>query len=219
MLPQAGSDYPKITELFATGTVPTEEDDFHQKVEVCESKKLLATDYHRLIGDVIEMVFTYLQEPDKSLQQYTDEWMSKTEGYGKPPEEMCPIVNKDGNPLEGPYVEITSPKEGADMEKTKFEVSVEVYSEHRVVKVEFYWDDTLVTTINSAPYKTTYSVSKDVSGDHTIKVVAYDGKGDDNSYSVEVSFPDADPTPTPTPEDDEGSPLPTPTSISLFPEL
>ncbi|MCA9397667.1 PBP1A family penicillin-binding protein, partial [candidate division WWE3 bacterium] len=184
MLPKKDSDYPTITEVFAKGTVPTEEDNFHQTVEVCESKSLLATDYHKLIGDVIKKTFTYLREPDQSLQKYADEWMSSHDGYGKPPEEVCPIVDKDGEPLNGPYLDILTPSNGDEMDTTTFDVSVEAYSEHRIVKIEFYWDDTLVTTLTSSPYETEYSVSKDVSGEHTITVTAYDGKGEKTTKEI-----------------------------------
>jgi hypothetical protein len=211
-LPQANASYPTRHEVFAKGTVPTEVDDFHTTVEVCKSKGLLATDYHRLIGDVENRTFTYIKEPNPALQGYADEWMSKSEGYGKPPEEICPIVDESGSELEGPYVQITSPEDGAEMSDHSFSVSVQAYSEHRILKVEFYWDDTLVKTLTSSPYETTISVSDDVEGEHTIKVIAYDGRGDKSEDEVEVEFSSESPasTPSPTPGGGGG---PNPTKI------
>ncbi|MCA9390011.1 PBP1A family penicillin-binding protein [candidate division WWE3 bacterium] len=206
MLPLDDQDFPTRVEVFAKGTEPTEKDNFHQVVEVCKSKGLLATDYHRLIGDVENKTFIYLREQNPALQKYTDEWMSKNSGYGKPPEETCPIVDSKGKPLTGPYVEITSPTDGSEMDNNEFTVTVEAYSEHRIIKVEFYWDDTLVTTINSSPYEATYSVSKDVEGTHEIRVIAYDGKGEQSETTIEVEYPTVTPAPSssPTPENGGG---------------
>ncbi len=197
-LPQSGSNLPTRHEVFAKGTVPTEVDDFHTTVEVCKSRGLLATDYHRHIGDVENRTYTFIREPNPALQQYSDEWMARTEGYGKPPEQTCPIVNQEGEPLTGPYVQITTPNDGAAIDGTSFDVKVQAYSEHRILKVEFYWDNTLVKTLTSSPYETTISVSSDVQGVHTVKVVAYDGRGEQSEDSIEVEFPSDSPTPTPS---------------------
>lgn len=206
-LPREGASYPTKVDVFVRGTVPTEIDDFHQTVEICTSKGLLATDYHRLIGDVEKKTYTYIIEPNPSLQKYSDEWMSKTEGYGKPPTETCPIIDDQGNRLEGPYVQIIAPADDTELSDTTFQVTAEAYSEERILKLEFYWDDTLVKTVTSAPYTVEFSVSQDTSGSHSVKVVAFDGAGDQSEDSVTVNFPDEDEvTPTPTPEDDDGGP-------------
>lgn len=226
-LPQGGSSFATRHEVFAQSTIPTEIDDFHQVVEICQSKGLIATDYHKLIGDVEQKVYTFIKEPNSALQQYSDEWMSQHsgDGYGKPPTELCPIVDSDGDPLSGPYVKITEPEDDQELSDTTFTVKAEAYSEHRIIKVEFYWDDTLVKTVTSTPYEATYSVSEDVEDKHNIKVIAYDGKGDAMDDEINVEFPNqggvigiTDPplpgiTPTPTPTGGTKPPKPRPTFI------
>lgn len=200
-LPQNGSDYPTKVEVFVRGTVPTEVDDFHQAVEVCKSKGLLATDYHRLIGDVERRVYTYLRELNPGLQKYSDEYMAKSEGYGKPPEDTCPILDDSGEKLEGPFVRINSPEDGTKMTTREFDVKVEAYSEKRIIRIEFYWDGTLVKVVTGSPYEATYTVSNSVKGEKEIKVVAYDAAGDESQAVITVEYPDPEEKPSPTPTD------------------
>lgn len=208
-LPQNGSNYPTKVEVFVKGTVPTEVDDFHRSVEVCKSQGLLATDYHRLIGDIERKVYTYLKELNPALQSYTDEYMSKNEGYGKPPEATCPIVDNSGEELEGPFVQITSPENGTKMTQTEFDVKAQAYSEERIIRVEFYWDNTMVRSITSTPYEVTYKVSNSVTGTREIKVIAYDAAGNQSQAIITVEYPQSDATPTPTPTGSGSSLIPT----------
>lgn len=201
-LPQDGKDFPTRHEVFVKGTEPTEIDDFHTVVDVCKSKGLLATDYHRLIDDVESKTFTYLKEINPGLQHYTDKWMDGRDGYGKPPEEECPIVDEEGNSLDGPYLDIAEPQNGATVDGTEIRLTLEAFSDDRILKIEVYWEDTLIKTLTSSPYQVTFEVAEGLEGEREIRVVGYDGRGDQTERSVTVEFPTKEkPTPTPTQED------------------
>lgn len=205
-LPLEGKDFPRDSEIFIKGTEPTQIDDFHEVVEVCKDKGLLATDYHKEFGLTEEKVFLNLKELNPDWQKYTDEWMAGQEGYEKPPTEKCPIT-KDGEELKSPLVKIVAPAGGEKIADFAFDVEAHVYSAKTITKVEFYYDDTLVKSLTSIPYKTRLSLSPSEKGTHEIKVFAYDSNGEEGVDKVSVSLGEgAKSTVTPTP-----TVLPTPT--------
>lgn len=217
LIPQDSLNLPTKTEIFVKGSVPKQVDDFHIGVDVCEQdRNKLATDYHKDNGMAVRRVFTYLKELSEQWQPYTNTWMEsrREDGYGKPPEENCPI-RIDGEKVDGPVIQVTTPQEGAKITKDTFEVTANIYSQHRITKVEFYWDDDVVHTTNSPPYGVQYDLSglSDTdNGEHTVTVTASDSDGNKNSASVKVTLDreneknnDKDKNATPTPTDSEGN--------------
>jgi hypothetical protein len=151
-----------------------------------------------------ERVYIVLDEILDPWQKYTDEWMAanRADGYGTPPTEKCAIT-VDDTVVEGPLIEWSNYPETLSLTQTSFDVSVNVYTTVRITKVEFYWDDQLVITTNSQPYSVSYDISDIVdtteTGNHMIRVVAYDSEGSKNEKSVEVQRVNEDDlTPAPT---------------------
>lgn len=202
-VPQVDKNYPVRREIFIKGTEPVQIDDFHQVVTLCKDYDLLATDYHKKIGDVREVEYKTLIELNSEWQEYTDRMMEKVEGYSKPPTGECPIT-RDHEVVEGPIIEIINPEDGATLEVYGFDVETEVYSNKVITKVEFFWDDVLVDTLTSIPYTATYSLSMKEIGEHEIMVKAYDSEGNVGTQKITVSLPQKivptpNTTPTPTP--------------------
>ncbi|MBM4402035.1 MAG: hypothetical protein FJ044_02225, partial [Candidatus Cloacimonetes bacterium] len=200
-LPLEGKDFPRRSGIFIKGTEPTQIDDFHEVVEVCKDKGLLATDYHKEFNLTEEKVFLNLKELHSSWQKYTDGWMAGQEDYQKPPTEKCPIT-KDGEELEAPLVKIIAPSDGEKIPNFAFDVSAHVYSSKTITKVEFYYDNVLVKTLTSIPYQTRFDLSTNEKGAHEITVRAYDSEGEKGSDRVTVNIgekPDISPTPTASP--------------------
>ncbi|NTV31155.1 PBP1A family penicillin-binding protein [candidate division WWE3 bacterium] len=195
MIPQDGKGYPTRNEIFAKGSEPTQVDDFHSQVEVCKSDPFKkATDFHKVNELSETRTFTYLKEINSAWQTYTNEWMSSrlNEGWGKPPTEMCSI-SIDGNPLTKPYIQIDSPAAGTKLTTTSFPVSAKVYSQQRITKVNFAWDDAPVESVTSQPFSVTYDLEKlDTearnNGTHLITITAFDSEGEESSISYEVQL-------------------------------
>jgi len=190
-LPREGKDYPTRSELFVKGTQPTQTDNFHVIVDVCKDKGLLATDFHKN-NDLSEAkTYVILKELNSDWQSYTDAWMSGVDGYGSPPTEICPI-EIEGELAEEPLVEITLPKDEAQLKVYGFDVTANIYTNSTITNVEFYWDSILVKEVTSVPYTVTYSLSMNEGGEHTIKVRAYDSEGDEGSDVITVHLPAKD---------------------------
>jgi hypothetical protein len=93
------------------------------------------------------------------------------------------------NSTETPFVDITQPKEKSLYIQDKelitlpkntviigeITIRVNAYSEDGIDKVEFYIDNLLKETIDEEPYNWLWDEKK--MGRHTIKVIAYDNKG------------------------------------------
>ena len=214
---QKKNDYPKRVDIFAKGSEPTQVDDFHVVVEVCEDDQTkLATDYHKDKGLTVNRTFIYLNEILDSWQSYTDSWMNsrRDDGYGKAPTEKCEIRVGE-KVVKGPVIEITSPAQATQITDGKVRISAAIYTTDRITKVEFYWDDYLLLTSNSEPFELTYDISKlakdyYTSGTHTINVTAYDSQGQENTVSTSVGVVLPEPTATPTPK---ATPVPTATTV------
>lgn len=195
LIPQEGKDFPKVSEIFVKGTQPTQVDDFHLSVQVCKDQTdKLATDYHKDNDLAEERTFVYLKELSKAWQPFTDQWMSakRDEGYGHPPEEKCEIKIED-EVVEGPIIQIKTPSNNEVIEQMQFEVEAKIYTAERVTKVEFYWDDEIMTTINSEPYQVEYDLNqldkdKVEPGSHNIRVKSTDSDGEEAETSIEVNL-------------------------------
>jgi len=199
-LPQEGRQFGKRKEFFIKGTQPTQVDDFHVVVDVCKGKELLATDYHKDHGLAKEKTYITLKEINPSWQPYTNKWMEKHKGYGKPPTEYCPI-EEDGKEVDEPIVEIVSPEDKEELQVYGFEVEAKAYSNSTITSVEFYWDDVLVKEITSVPYRVKYALSMNEEGKHEITVKAFDSEGDEGSAVVTIYLPEKESSvPSPTPD-------------------
>lgn len=226
-IPQKGSKFPTKSALFVKGSEPTQVDDFHITVEVCKDQPdKLATEYHREFGLSEKRTFIVLRELNPAWQKYTDAYMAKSDKYGYPPEEKCEIRRtENGQMIEGPIVKIIQPRDGKQLEVYGFEVEAKAYSDKRITRLEFYWDDILVKTLSSQPYVVKYSLSMNESGEHTIVVKAFDSEGNEGEDKITVSLPGNNsqgqgsgdsmkgvltPTSTPLPTQATGVPSPTP---------
>lgn len=217
LIPQDGRGFPTKTEVFAKGTEPTQVDDFHVIATVCKSDpNRLATDFHKQKGQSEDRTFTFLHELSNDWQSYTDEWMTAhaSDGYGRPPVEKCPIT-VDGQPIVGPYIQVTTPLNNAVVQLKQFDVKTEIFTLDRITKVEFIWDDAVVATVNSAPYQMVYNLSElsakyQTNGNHTLVVRAYDSLGEVSTVNITVTLAVAGPINTPQPTT-VATPIPTPT--------
>lgn len=92
-----------------------------------------------------------------------------------------PAVPADVTP---PTVAITSPSAGTKV-KPGFEVSVNTTDDQCIDKVELLVDNTVVKTVNKAPY--TFTADGIAQGSHTITVKAYDAFNSATSTAMQVT--------------------------------
>jgi len=175
------------TEIFAKGTVPTQEDDMHVALLVCEDGELV-NDACIEADEYEEKDFIILRAALPEWQHEVDEWVKAVHGddeeWNPPKEESESYFNPSGE--EEPWVKIEEPDEDGEAVGTKFEVKVKVITPYTVTKVEFYINDALFATKTSIPYKQTFNLTEGSQGKHVVLVKGYDSAGNVGSGSREV---------------------------------
>ncbi len=196
MLPGEGTQE-KRKEIFIKGTVPTQEDNMHQVLEVCTADGKLATDACEHAGKVEKKSYIILKAQLPEWQEFVDKWVSEVypdnQLYHPPTEKSDIYFGPSGDPSlkEIPLVEIHSPEDGDEVE-TDFEVECSVWTPYDVVKVEFYLDGSLVgsplTSLLEKPYKKTLHLSEGMSGEHKLTVKGYDSAGNVGEGEIKIDI-------------------------------
>lgn len=166
----------KRFESFAKWQVPLREDDMHKKVLICRSSGKIAGASCASTGQYDEKIFLVMYDP--YVQERCDPC---------PPKEYdTDYHNPTGD--QSPVVSIVNPRDEENLDRT-FDVKVDVVTPFTVTKVDFYFDDKLMTSSSTAPYVITYSLADSVKkGNHKISVKAYDSAGNVGSKEVQVKI-------------------------------
>lgn len=107
------------------------------------------------------------------------------------------LLKKKPKPESGdnpPSVSITSPSEGVTVSGT-VNVAANASDDKGISKVEFYIDDSLVSTDISSPYEFDWNTSSSSNGSHTIKAKAYDTINQTTEHQITVTVNNASSTP------------------------
>jgi hypothetical protein len=118
-------------------------------------------------------------------------------GLERPQSYTGPVTFDDFNVLPGtgdrlaPAIQITVPQQGSVVTGVS-NVQVSATDLVGVTKVEFYLDNVLRTTDQSAPFTWAFDSVTASNGQHTIKVIAYDLAGNAGTSSVTVTTQNAD---------------------------
>ena len=97
-----------------------------------------------------------------------------------------------------PTVAISQPTSGATVSGTT-PITANAGDNVAVAKVEFYVDGTLLSTVTSSPYTTSWNTTVVTNGSHTVMAKAYDTSNNTNSSSVTVTVSNTDTTPPTAP--------------------
>ena len=188
----------KRPEIFIKGTVPAEVDDVHVQLEICEEDDNLANDDCKDDGKSDEKLFIVIKEPREDWQKNTDEWIEKEkkddEMWNPPDEETDYKSDKDSgylpsNILGGiapPSVKITSPFDGATVSDS-FEMTVVPTSAYRILRVQYFVDDQMVTSKTSVPYTATINLPSVSTGSVKLTAKAIDSAGELGETSITVN--------------------------------
>ncbi len=85
-----------------------------------------------------------------------------------------------------PTVQITNPSDGDTVSGT-VTITADASDDVGVTKVEFYIDDVLKSTDDTAPYEYVWDSTTVADGNHTIKAIAYDGDGQTDEDQISVT--------------------------------
>lgn len=113
------------------------------------------------------------------------------------PNNPNPVISSDAPPTEYddvhlpefvPNLQIVSPSSGQAIDNTTFDASADASATKGILKVEFYIDNILLSTVSNTPYFTSLNVNAFSQGFHTLKVIAYDVVENVKEQSVDLNF-------------------------------
>ncbi|MBU1074955.1 PBP1A family penicillin-binding protein [Patescibacteria group bacterium] len=96
-------------------------------------------------------------------------------GYVPPGQEI--YEDCDSRPTnEQPSITIKKPTKNSEMDEESFSISTKssAAGDHRLSRVDYYIDETLVESVTKNPFQTSYSPFNLTNGAHTLTVIAYD---------------------------------------------
>lgn len=207
-LPVDGSE--PIKDIFARWQVPTEKDDVHNRVRICRENGLLADSS---IPDELaeERTFAYVKSEKPNNPRWENPvraWAAANGLNNRPPTEKCQIGSDTK-----PAITIESPSSDAVV-SGEFSIMASASAPSGIRSVEFYIDNTLVSSDIEAPYQTTYNASQLANGSHTIKVTAISTNGASSSSQISVTV-DRDTTPPENVSNFNGTPGPGAGKVTL----
>lgn len=167
-------------DVFAKWQVPTQEDDMHVKVRICQPSGLLASEDCENSGQAVDKIYVVLYDP------YTKLFNPSYKKCGP-----CPPTTVDTNTTaDKPDVNITEP-DNNDKVSGFFQVKADVdpVGGTSITNVKFYIDDVEKGTDSSGPnYSATLNTLGLSNGNHTLTVKAFadDGKVGEDSITIKV---------------------------------
>ncbi len=196
------------SEIFIKGRVPTEIDDMHVELEICEDDDKLANEACKDAGHADKKNFIVLKAIREDWQGEVDKWVEenhKDDDEWKPPDEESDFEEEDDDDddesflgeylgaVSGPKVKITtSPSGEYTLEPGKIRVLATVVSAHTVVRTEFYLNDVLQAIDTSIPYQVDIDISHSDKESQEVKVLGYDSTGQVGSDTISVLSVSAD---------------------------
>lgn len=193
----AHDGYPSYSDWFVEGFVPTATDPIHTKIKLCKNDpSRIAESVSISQGNYDEREAIIIREKDpltdKNLwQKGIDEWVVKqTDQVYKIPTETCGATAEID-------IQIVSPKDKSRIDGDTVSVKYTVASTKQIAESRIYLDGVLELTSGSD-----LAISKDIkvnTGNHTLKVVAKNSEGKEESKSHEFSLNMDFATPTASP--------------------
>lgn len=187
----------KVSELFASFSVPTEIDDIYKQVEVNERDNLLPNEYTPK-EYIKKKVFMNHHDPITDYPSWLSgirEWIAETRKDNPafpdfPPKEVTTQFDATGA-AGAPVIQILSPAAFSTISGKSIFVKVQVDASHGVEKVLYFLDDreTASAVERKPPYKGKILFgSRTEKGQHTITARVYDKLGYTNEAKVQVQL-------------------------------
>lgn len=172
-----------ITDIFASWQIPTEDDDVHQRIKVCRSNGLLATD-ETPAEEIEERIYTQVrsERPDNPAWQNPVIAWARSQGIqSDPPTEKCTITFTE------PKVSITDPANNATVSGLFTVAAAVTFPPSVSGRVEFLVDDVVKSVDESAAYSATLDSSTLSPGQHVITALVQASNGTSARASITVT--------------------------------
>ncbi len=184
-------------EWFINGSIPGGPDPIHLKVKMCKSDgNKLADQISISQGNYDEKEYVIIKEKDpltnKDLwQKGINDWIAKQDNsIYKPPVEVCGAsATMD--------IQIVTPGDQSRVDGDQITIRFSVASSKPIVEARIYLDGTLEQTITDGNYIRTL---KTTTGLHSLRIVAKNNEGAEESKTVNFALNQDYVTTTPTPE-------------------
>ncbi len=179
------------TGIFASFSALQGYDDGYQVVEIDKVSGKLATEYTP--PEAIEEKAYYNHHsilPDNTnWEEAVRKWAEKNDQDEAPPEEFDDIHTADTMDTK-PEIKITSPKSNSEVSPPFIGVWVDIDSPAGIEKVDYYWDDKLVHTAESSPYKGNIEISSRTKKGsiHIIKAIVFDELYRSSQSSIKIKI-------------------------------
>lgn len=180
-----------VSAIFASFSVPTEYDDAYQFVEIDKVSGKLATEYTP--DEAREMKGFYVHHsalPDNpQWESAVRRWAEENDQDELPPTEYDDVHTAD-NMHSKPEITITSPRSMSEVSPPTLGIWVDISSKGGVEKVEYYLDDELVATEDTAPFNGNIALPRNLKkgSTHTVEAIVYDELYRSNRSSVTVKI-------------------------------
>ncbi len=172
-----------VQDIFAPWQVPTKNDDVHERVKVCKSNGLLATD-STPAEEIEERTYTQVHSErptNGDWENPVQAWARSQNLVSEPPKDKCDITFRD------PKIKITDPTNDATVSGV-FSASAEVTFPPSITgSVDFSLENgQQASTDSSDPFTATFDTSGLSAGRHTIIATAHGSNGANYTDSISV---------------------------------
>jgi hypothetical protein len=180
-----------VTEVFASFSVPREYDNSYELVKIDKVSGKLATEFTPPDAVEEKAFFRHHSEvpDDPNWENPVREWAKENNQDEEPPTEYDDVHTADTMDTK-PEITISSPSSQSEISPPAVGVWVDIKSPSGVSKVDFYWDDALISTAKTSPYKGNIEIPKDADkgSEHTIKAIVFDELYRSSQSSVVVKI-------------------------------
>jgi membrane peptidoglycan carboxypeptidase len=177
-VPGKEAECKKVASIYIEGQSPPK--DLREKIKVCKDSgkiptNLTTAEKYGLIKNVIYISQTIENTfQQTAYEKYLTAFKDTDYVTTKPESEACKLPLGPGD---SPVIEFTSPSSGATFDEGgSATLSVDIVVKESVSKVEYYYDGTLIDTVTTSPFSTTYTIPSG-SGSHTFSATVTDNKG------------------------------------------
>ena len=179
-----------ITGVFAGFAVPNEVDDSYQFVEIDKVSGKLATEFTPFPAREKKAFFRHhaILPDNPNWEDAVRKWAEENHQDEEPPTEYDDVHTANTEQVK-PDIRIVSPVLQGVVSAPYVDVVVDINSPAGVAQVDYYWDDTLVETVEKPPYRGQLKLAKLSAKEgslHVIRAVLFDALYHSNQSSIEV---------------------------------
>ncbi len=187
-----------VSAMFANFSVPTEYDESYQVLKIDKVSEKLATEFtpEEAIEERVYYTHHSLLPDNEDWESAVRNWARANGQDDQPPTEYDDVHTAETmNQL--PQITITAPVSKAKVSPPILNVTVAIDSPAGVDRVEYYFDDQLMSTVTNSPFGGRLKIPSSLENNstHTIRAVVFDEllRSSQSSISVKIGADDTPP--------------------------